>query len=295
MNEIAIGKANVSIKEHKRQRVITFKDIDTVHSRPDGTARRNFNRNKEHFIEGEDYFVRNSYEAKNEYSIIAPNGLVVFTESGYLMLAKSFTDNLAWEVQRALVKSYFRAKEQTSEQPQLDENPYEYADKFYKGKLVLTSIDIEHFSGINRTNIGHALRTKCEEHTDYKLLKGAELAEFKRNNPNFTRSVSCIFIVFKSGFDKLTEFFDISSIVKEIKYEYIDIENDPNFKAEIAEVRNTLNTLSTLVSEFENNAQMEKSSFKSLSHTIRDFAFYHTHSLMSMGTKDYVTITEYRK
>ena len=56
MNEIVIGNANVSIKEYKGQRVVTFKDIDTVHGRPDGTARRNFNRNKEHFIEGEDYY-----------------------------------------------------------------------------------------------------------------------------------------------------------------------------------------------------------------------------------------------
>lgn len=31
------------------------------------------------------------------------------TESGYLMLVKSFTDDLAWEVQRKLVKSYFKA------------------------------------------------------------------------------------------------------------------------------------------------------------------------------------------
>jgi DNA-binding XRE family transcriptional regulator len=32
-----------------------------------------------------------------------------FTESGYLMLVKSLTDDLSWEVQRLLVNSYFRA------------------------------------------------------------------------------------------------------------------------------------------------------------------------------------------
>lgn len=94
MNAIAIGNTNVAIKEYKGQRVVTFKDIDTVHGRPDGTARRSFNRNKEHFIEGEDFFVRNSYEAKKEYSATAPNGLTLLTESGYLMLAKSFTDGV---------------------------------------------------------------------------------------------------------------------------------------------------------------------------------------------------------
>ena len=110
MNEIMICDTALRIKEYNGQRVVTLKDIDTVHQRPDGTARRNFNTNKKHFIEGTDYFVRNSYEAKNEFNLVAPNGLVLVTESGYLMLAKSLTDDLAWQVQRELVKSYFRVQ-----------------------------------------------------------------------------------------------------------------------------------------------------------------------------------------
>lgn len=113
MNKITICDTSISIKEYKGQRVVTFKDIDAVHGRPDGTARRNFNNNKKYFIEDEDFFVRNSYEAKNEYDIIAPNGLVLITESGYLMLVKSFTDDLAWTVQRALIKTYFKTQELT--------------------------------------------------------------------------------------------------------------------------------------------------------------------------------------
>lgn len=96
---------------------MTFKDIDAVHGRSEGTARRNFNTNKKHFVEGEDYFVRNSSEAKNEFKITAPNGLVLVTESGYLMLVKSFTDDLSWDVQRQLVNSYFRAKETKRQLP----------------------------------------------------------------------------------------------------------------------------------------------------------------------------------
>lgn len=109
-NIVKINNNSIQIKEFKGQRVVTFKDIDIVHQRPEGTARRNFNENKHRFIEEVDYFIRNSYEAKEEYKITAPNGLVLITESGYLMLVKSFTDDLAWEVQRQLVNSYFRAK-----------------------------------------------------------------------------------------------------------------------------------------------------------------------------------------
>lgn len=109
-NIVKINNNSIQIKEFKGQRVVTFKDIDIVHQRPEGTARRNFRENKHRFIEEVDYFIRNSYEAKEEYKITAPNGLVLITESGYLMLVKSFTDDLAWEVQRQLVNSYFRAK-----------------------------------------------------------------------------------------------------------------------------------------------------------------------------------------
>ena len=106
----SISNVEISVKEYRGQRVVTFKDIDSVHKRPDGTAKRNFYAHKERFIEGEEYFVRNSYEASHEYGVVAPNGLTLLTESGYLMLAKSFTDDLAWKVQRQLVNWYFRAR-----------------------------------------------------------------------------------------------------------------------------------------------------------------------------------------
>lgn len=57
MNLVEINNVAIGIKEYEVKRVITFKDIDRVHERPDGTARKAFNRNKKRFIEGEDYFL----------------------------------------------------------------------------------------------------------------------------------------------------------------------------------------------------------------------------------------------
>lgn len=107
---IMINQHDLSVKEYEGVRVVTLKDIDQLHERPDGTARKRFNDNREHFIEGIDFFVRNPDEAKKEFGAVAPNGLTLITESGYLMLVKSFTDDLAWKVQRQLVNTYFRAK-----------------------------------------------------------------------------------------------------------------------------------------------------------------------------------------
>ena len=105
---VKINEKDVPIKEYQGKRVITLKEIDVCHERPDGTARRSFNQSKQHFIEGVDYFVRKTSEAAKEYGIVAPNGLVLLTESGYLMLVKTFRDDLAWKVQRELVNTYFR-------------------------------------------------------------------------------------------------------------------------------------------------------------------------------------------
>lgn len=113
-NLIKINNKDLKIKEFQGQRVITFKDIDTVHERPEGTAKRNFSENRSRFIENVDYFevTTKNVPTLEEYgfSKFAPNG-IIFAESGYLMLVKSLTDDLAWKVQRQLVDSYFRGKQ----------------------------------------------------------------------------------------------------------------------------------------------------------------------------------------
>lgn len=110
-NEVMrIGNYDIQVKEYNGKRVVTFKDIDMAHDRPDGTARATFNRNKEHFILGEDYFVCQTHEAKELFGISAPNGVALITEQGYLMLVKPFTDDLSWKVQKQLVSSYFKVQ-----------------------------------------------------------------------------------------------------------------------------------------------------------------------------------------
>lgn len=123
---IVINNHELKAKEYNGQRVVTFKDIDTVHERPDGTARKRFNDNKKHFIEGEDFYVLDQPSEIRTLGIERPQGgtpdkVLLVTESGYLMLVKSLTDDLAWEVQRKLVKSYFNKKKQLTVQEMMRE------------------------------------------------------------------------------------------------------------------------------------------------------------------------------
>lgn len=122
---IHIGNSDISVKEYKGQRVVTFKDIDVVHGRPDGTARKRFADNRKHFIENEDFFIVTPQELENTrlsekrtsgIDEVNPRGTAFLTEQGYLMLVKSFTDDLAWEVQRQLVSGYFRTKQIVNEE-----------------------------------------------------------------------------------------------------------------------------------------------------------------------------------
>lgn len=117
MNDvITIENTEMQIREYKGQRVVTFKDIDAVHGNKAGTAKRNFTRNKKHFIENEDFIVATRNISKRDnlslLNIDVPTrGITLLTESGYLLIAKSFTDDLSWKVQRQLVNAYFKVRE----------------------------------------------------------------------------------------------------------------------------------------------------------------------------------------
>lgn len=119
-NLVTIGNTQFAAKTLDGKPVLTFRDIDTIHHRPEGSARKRFNDNRQRFVEGEDYMKICASEFRTHFDGLsgkATEDVYLLTESGYLMIVKSFTDDWAWEVQRRLVKTYFRAKELAAEKP----------------------------------------------------------------------------------------------------------------------------------------------------------------------------------
>lgn len=112
---VTISGKTVSKIEYQGQPVVTFKMMDDLHGKVD-QARRSFHNNKRQFIQGVDYFVSDLHEAR-QLGITAPNGVTLLTESGYLKLVKTFTDDLAWQVQGQLVECYFHVKQQVQAPP----------------------------------------------------------------------------------------------------------------------------------------------------------------------------------
>ena len=106
MDVMTVQGTDLQIKEYQGKRVVTFKDIDAVHQRKSGTASRNFNQNRERFIEGVDFYIvpladneiRRAFGVGHTQSVVT-----VITETGHLMLVKSFTDDLAWKVQLTVI------------------------------------------------------------------------------------------------------------------------------------------------------------------------------------------------
>lgn len=115
MRQVTINATSLSPFMYQGKRVVTFAMIDEVHQRPKGTAKRTFNTHKKHFIDGVDCFLLTKYVIRTELPELEIGGkakeLMLITESGYLMVAKPFTDDLSWQVQRSMVNSYFRLSE----------------------------------------------------------------------------------------------------------------------------------------------------------------------------------------
>jgi len=113
---ITIAQIGVPIIEYKGRRAITLTLIDQLHGRVNGTASRNFTRNKAKLIEGEDYDIL-SVSLKDEFRCLEiPNrGLTILYETGYLMLVKSLNDDLAWQIQRELINKYFTGEREKTQ------------------------------------------------------------------------------------------------------------------------------------------------------------------------------------
>ena len=174
-------------KEYDGQPVVTFRDVDELHQKNEGTARKRFNDNRKHFQEGVDYFVLNSDEASSRLGIIAPCGLKLLTQTGYLMIVKSFTDDLSWAIQRELVNGYFAARQ---------------AGCTFMGTPVTPLHEAAKSLGLSPRAARERVARGGFGMGDALLLEGRNFARFKREN-NLRVTTASLWIVTRSGFDKL--------------------------------------------------------------------------------------------
>lgn len=174
---------------YSSQPVLTFALIDKVHGRPDGTAGRNFRTNRKRFIDGEDFYELDSQgldEIRRDHPGIIGDSAqhaVLITESGYLMLVKSFTDDLSWQIQRQLVKLYFRVKEavaQPAPQPTLTSAQWqELRDLIHEIARCCKFQDKANFAVNERIRFAYGLHSASELRPEHLDEVKAELESLK--------------------------------------------------------------------------------------------------------------------
>lgn len=147
---------------------------------------------------------------KREFAVTAPNGLILVTQSGYFMLAKSLNDDLAWEVQRQLVDYFTKGTtpcKQSKPPKQLTE--YNYHAKYHNGIPVVSVSDIAHFTGVGKNALNYHLKHNKSFvlDRDYYLLTGPELAKFKAGNAGIPPGANKMYAVTQSGYRKLAKIF----------------------------------------------------------------------------------------
>ncbi len=118
-NSIEINGVDLQVKIWNGQRVVTFADIDRVHEKAEGTAKRTFHKYKQYFTENHDYFIVKPEDFRKYATCtsgisetdINNRGTTFITESGYLKITKPISGEKAWQVQCMLVNSYFKFRE----------------------------------------------------------------------------------------------------------------------------------------------------------------------------------------
>jgi hypothetical protein len=178
---VTISGNDITRIVYKEQPVLTFRMIDELHQRPERTAQSRFSENKSRFIENVDYYVV-EYSEKHILHVfgidVPPRGLIVLTQTGYAMLAKIFTDDLAWQIQRDLVNKYF-ALPLTAPQSQM----LEFAD---------TNRQLMEIFGIDGNMQTLALNNAMQKEFGVNLLETWDLNGLKSERQEQTLTVSDI-------------------------------------------------------------------------------------------------------
>lgn len=155
--------------------------------------------------------------AKNaEIQACVRNGHKYITESQlYDLMLEARTDKCRafrkWLTNEVLPELNHTGAYNLKKEPQQPKQlkPYEYFDKKWDGRIVMTVEDISHFTNISKTSIKYCLKTYCKEGEDYYLLKRDNLAKFKIENQKACRTSNSLFVISRSGFETICKWYGI--------------------------------------------------------------------------------------
>lgn len=187
---------------------------------------------------------------------------------------------------------------------------YEYFDKTYNGKSVLSVVDMIHLTGISGTTITWAFRTKgFIKDVDFYVLRGADMMNFKRTNPKIGRYATSMELITESGFRKFCEMYNIKLEKPKCfqitlptvpgtptppKKELVHVIENENLQANITRAKNTMTAISELL-RLINMYNVEKEQFDSYKKTIFDLGVEELVALKNIMYEKVKTTTVYKQ
>lgn len=160
-----------------------------------------------------DFFVTSKYrDSKGEI-----RQCYQITKKGCELIAHKMTGKKGVQFTAQYINRFHEMENQLKKPKQLEIQEYEYYDKTWNGKPILTLRDLEHFTGISSHTMAYYLKKPklFIKGTDYELLEGSKLAIFKKENQRISRLISSLIIITKSGFDKMAKILSTSTTVPE--------------------------------------------------------------------------------
>lgn len=108
-NLVVVNDVSIEQLTYRNIPVVTFQQIADVHGIVVKNIHESFRRHRNRFTEEKHYFRLDFAEASQLPSSVEanPNGLILFTEKGYLLLTKPMRDEKSWEVQERMIDEYF--------------------------------------------------------------------------------------------------------------------------------------------------------------------------------------------
>ncbi len=108
----------LSIIEHDNKRVLLTSQLAESYGTTNDVITKNFNRNKERYLEGKHYYCLSGQDKKeflNQGQFVPglknAKNIYLWTERGAFLHAKSLNTDKAWDVYDSLVEHYFKSQE----------------------------------------------------------------------------------------------------------------------------------------------------------------------------------------